>query len=147
MPLQKYTNLMATAVALGGLSGGLAAAAFVAPAASASSAQVVAFDWWHGTRYARHWFGSVRPSVLGGKFGEPIQNLTWQSWNLRGAKSTGLLIHMSCQPCHATVVLSHAKLRPSGSGHFFNWETITFREFSGATKLRWSFKAGNWVGR
>jgi hypothetical protein len=36
---------------------------------------------------------------------------------------------------------------PSGSGHFFNWETITFREFSGATKLRWSFKAGNWVGR
>lgn len=35
----------------------------------------------------------------------------------------------------------------SGSGHFFNWETTTFREFSGATKLRWSFMAGNWVGR
>src|SRR5262249_40396349 len=107
---------------------------------------VVAFNWWHGRHLARHWFGSVRPTVLGGKFGEPVQNLSWQSWGLAGAKATGLLVIMSCQPCHVTVSLSHAKLLPSGSGHFFNWLTIKGRR-TGESDLRWSFRHHNWVRR
>jgi hypothetical protein len=54
---------------------------------------------------------------------------------------------MSWQPCHATVVLSHAKLRPRGYGYFYNWQTVTFREFPGVSRLRWSFVAGEWVSR
>jgi hypothetical protein len=133
---------MAMVLAVGG---GLVGATASAPANAATVPVVVAFDWWHGTREASSYFASVRPSVLGGRNGEPIQSLSWSSWNLQGAKGTGLLFHMSCQPCHATVVLSHAKLRPSGHGHFFNWETVTFREFSNVTRLRWSFAARDWI--
>jgi hypothetical protein len=45
-----------------------------------------------------------------------------------------------------TVTLSHAKLRPSGHGHFFNWLTVTGNR-TGESDLRWSFKAGDWLGR
>jgi hypothetical protein len=85
--------------------------------------------------------------VLGGRYGEPVQNITWQAWSRSGAQGTGRLYHMSCQPCHMTIVLSHAKLRPRGYGYFFNWETVTFREYPDVSRLRWSFSAGNWVGR
>ncbi|HEX2322088.1 MAG TPA: hypothetical protein VHJ18_24165 [Streptosporangiaceae bacterium] len=142
------TKLMAPAAAVVALGGGLAATTAAAPAAQASGPTTVAFNWWHGTRLASHYFGSIRPSVFGNSFGEPLQNLTWQSWSrAAGAHGTGLLIHMSCQPCHATVILSHAKLRPRGYGYFFNWQDVTFREFPGVSHLRWSFRAGNWVGR
>lgn len=141
----KLTVIAAAVISLGG---GLAATAAAAPAAQASGPTTVAFNHWHGSRYVSHYYGSIRPTVLGRKYGEPIQNLNWKYWNQQdGAKGTGLLIHMSCQPCHATMVLSHAKLRPSGHGYFFNWLTITYREFSGADRWRWSFRAGDWVSR
>ena len=143
------TKLTAIAAAVISLGGGLAATTAAAPAAQASGKTTVAFNYWHGSRYASTYFGSIRPSVLGGRYGEPLQNLSWKYWSRAdGAKGTGLLIHMSCQPCHATVILSHAKLRPRGYGYFFNWETITFREsVFGVSRLRWSFAARNWVSR
>ena len=140
-------KLIATAVTAATLGGGLVATTAAAPAASASGPQVVAFNHWHGTHWSKSYFGSVRPSVFGNSFGEPLDSLQWQSWNLSGAHATGHLVHMSCQPCHATVVLSHAKLRPRGYGYFFNWQTVTFREFPGVSRLRWSFAAGEWVSR
>ena len=137
-----------TAATVLGLVGGMAATSTstAPPAGASTTPAVVAFNHWRGTHYVRHWFGSVRPTVLGGKFGEPVQNLTWQSWSLSGAKATGLFIHMSCQPCHVTVTLSHAKLRPSGTGHFFNWLTIKGPGY-GEADLRWSFRQGTYVER
>lgn len=140
------TKFMATAVAVVALGGGLAATAAAAPAASASSSQVVGFNWWHGLNRASHYYASVRPTAFGDKFTAPSYNLTWQSWNRSGAHATGLVTHTSCQPCHVTVVLSHSKLRPRGYGYFFNWETVTYRS-GDVVPLRWSFAAGNWVGR
>ena len=138
-------QLITTAVAVAALGGGLAATTAAAPAAKASGPTTVAFNWWHGTRHASHWFGSVRPTVFGNSVGEPVQNLTWQSWS--GAFGRGLVIHDVCQPCHVTVTFSHAKLRPSGYGYFFNWETTRFLRNGAELRSRWSFRAGEWVGR
>src|SRR5215475_1096057 len=98
------TRVLLTAAAVLGLGGGLAATSAAAPAASASGPSTVAFNWWHVTSHASHWFGSIRPSVLGGRYGEPVQNITWQSWSRSGAHGTGLLYHMMCQPCHMTIL-------------------------------------------
>jgi hypothetical protein len=125
----------------------IASTAFVGTAAAAGH-PTVAFNWWKGRHYQRHWFGSVRPSVLGGKFGEPVQNLNWLHRTKTGAVGTGLVIHDVCQPCHVKVTLSHAKRKPSrlGPGRFFNWMDVHFRN-DGTSHLRWSFRRGNWVGR
>ena len=142
------TNLMGTAAAVIALGAGLPATTAVPPAAQHSGPTIVAFNHWRGSHWHGHYIATVRPAVLGPKFGEPISSLHWRYWNRQaGAKGRGLLVHMSCQPCHATVVLSHAKLRPGGHGYFFNWLTVTYREFSGAYRARWSFRVGDWVSR
>ena len=56
--------------------------------------------------------------------------------------------HGACRPCFAGVTLSHTKLRPGGHGHYYAWETIDPQSKNSSTiRLRWSFKAGNWVHR
>jgi hypothetical protein len=80
-------------------------AAPVAQATPGSAHPTVAYNWWKGRHEQKHYYGSVRPSVWGSSFGEPITSLRWSYWNRNSAKGKGLLIHMSCQPCHETVYL------------------------------------------
>ena len=145
-------KLMTTAVAVAALGGGLAATTAAAPAASASGTpKVVAFNWWHGSQRASHYFPSVRPEVLGGRFTKfPVRDIVWHQWKLNGgAFGVGLLRHHGvCHPCLAAVILSHAKLRPSGHGHYFNWETVNpMGDTSSTIRLHWSFRAKSWVRR
>lgn len=141
------TKFVATAVGVVALGGGLAATTAAAPAAHASGPTTVAFNYWRGPHLVHPYFGSIRPSVFGNSFGEPIANLHWSSWSRAGAFATGTVTHMSCQPCHVTLTLSHAKLRPRGYGYFFNWQTVRFVNGGGSGGSRWSFAAGEWVGR
>ena len=160
MTKHKLTKLMPTAAAVVALGGGLAATTAAAPAASASvSPKVVAFNWWHaiphphrpaGARHASHYFPSVRPVALGGRYVKhPLNDIVWKQWKLgKRALGIGLLRHHgACHPCFAGVTLSHTKLRPSGHGHYYAWETIDPQGGGGTIRLRWSFKAGNWVKR
>ncbi len=160
MTKHKLTKLMPTAAAVVALGGGLAATTAAAPAASASGTpKVVAFNWWHaihhthrpnGARHASHYFPSVRPEALGGRYVKhPLNDIVWKQWKLgKRALGIGLLRHHgACHPCFAGVTLSHTKLRPSGHGHYYAWETIDPQGGGGTIRLRWSFKAGNWVKR
>lgn len=153
-------KLMTTAAAVIALGGGLAATTATAPAASASvRPKVVAFNWWHaihhehrpnGARHASHFFPSVRPEALGGRYVKhPLNDIDWKQWQL-GKKAFGIGLlrqHGACRPCLAGVTLSHTKLRPGGHGHYYAWETVTPQGGGGTIRLRWSFKAGNWVHR
>jgi hypothetical protein len=122
--------------------------------------QVVAFNWWHaihhdnrpnGARHASHYFPSVRPEALGGRYVKfPLNDIVWHQWQLgKRALGIGLLRHHgACHPCLAGITLSHTKLRPSGHGHYYAWETVTPQGVASSTiRLRWSFRAGNWVKR
>jgi hypothetical protein len=80
--------------------------AYALPAASAATSTghpTVADDWWRGPTFQRHFYGSVRPGVWGGQFGEPLQRLRWTSWGATSAEGHGLLVIMSCQPCYQTL--------------------------------------------
>jgi len=141
---------MAMAAAVFALSAGLTATTGASvSAAPAQHPPVVAFNWWHGNHERNAHYGSVRPVTLGGRFGEPVSSLHWQTWNQQGAQGTGQIVHMSCQPCYVKVSLAHAKNMPSASGRFYNWLTVTYtRPANGGTsRLRWSFQQRNWVGR
>jgi hypothetical protein len=74
-----------------------------------ASHQTVAYNWWKGTREQRHYYPSIRPRVWGSSFGEPITSLHWVYWRQNTAKGHGLLVHMSCQPCHETIYLHDAR--------------------------------------
>jgi hypothetical protein len=162
MTKPRITKLTATAVALGGLGGGLAATTAAAPAASASvRPQVVAFNWWRaiphphrpaGARHTSHYFPSVRPVALGGRYVKhPLNDIEWRQWQL-GKRALGIGVlrhHGACDPaCFAGVTLSHTKLRPGGHGHYYAWATVDPQGNKSSTiRLRWSFNAGNWVHR
>jgi hypothetical protein len=108
----------------------------------------VAFDWWRGTHYQSHWFGSIRPTVFGNSFGNVVTNLTWQYWDgSTSALGFGLLYKMSCQPCHVKIRFLQPKPDPSnvGAGMFFNWMNFTL--LGQVEYERWSFAQGEWVGR
>jgi hypothetical protein len=86
---QMMTRFMALAAAVVALGGGLAATTAAAPAASASvRPKVVAFNWWHaihhehrpnGARHASHYFPSVRPEALGGRYVKhPLNDIVWK---------------------------------------------------------------------
>jgi hypothetical protein len=139
-----FKALSAAGLALAALGGFLPAAAPAAAAPAAHRPSVVAFNWWQGNHERKTYFGSVRAGTLGGGFGEPVTSLHWQSWTSNGATGTGLVVHMSCQPCHVTVSLSH--VQSSSRGRFFAWMNVDYG--SGDTiRLRWSFQHRNWVGR
>lgn len=142
------TRLVITTAAMLALGGDMATIAADSSAAPVRSTPVVAFNWWHGNSERSAYFGSVRPVTLGGRYGEPVTSLHWQTWNQQAAAGTGRIVHMSCQPCYVKVALSHAKNIPSSRGRFFNWMTVTYTHgASGTARLRWSFAKGNWVGR
>lgn len=144
--MSKRIVTVAPVLALGGVLLATTTAAAPSSAAPAHRAPVVAFNWWHGKQERRAYFGSVRPITLGGRLGEPVTSLRWRTWNQRHAGGLGQIVHMSCQPCHVKVVLSHAK--PSPRGRFFNWMTVTYTHpADGTIGLRWSFRQRNWVGR
>lgn len=65
----------------------------------------VAYNWWRGPHEQRHYYASVRPGAWGSSFGEPITSLDWVYWHRNSALGKGLLVHMSCQPCHETIYL------------------------------------------
>jgi hypothetical protein len=84
---------------------GIVSAVPGAQASPAAARPTVAYNWWKGIHEQRHYYGSVRPSVWGSSFGEPISSLRWVYWHKNSAEGKGLLIHMSCQPCHDTIYL------------------------------------------
>lgn len=89
----------------------LAAAPILAAGAPAAASPhpTVAFNWWKGVHEQRHFYASVRPSAWGSSFGEPITSMHWVYWHRNAAEGKGLLIHMSCQPCHETIYLHDVK--------------------------------------
>lgn len=88
---------------------GLAVPAGASPAVASASHDTVAYNWWKGDHLQGHYYGSVRPSVWGGYFGEPITSIHWVYWHQGAAEAKGLYVFMSCQPCHETVYLHDVK--------------------------------------
>jgi len=115
------------------------------PAASAAPARAhrtVAYNWWRGSHEQKHYYGSVRPGVLGSSFGEPISSIRWAYWGRKTARGKGLLVHMNCQPCHVTIYLHDA--RAVHSTRYFKKLRETFANHGGTTNLHWSGR--DWVG-
>jgi hypothetical protein len=108
----------------------------------ATAHQTVAYNWWKGSHEPRHFYGSVRPRVLGASFGEPVQNIHWRYWGKNTAMGKGLLIHMSCQPCRVTIYLHD--VRTSHGTHYFEKLREHFTELGSTGYEHWSGR--DWVG-
>jgi hypothetical protein len=126
---------------------GLAVAGSLAGAAAASGAPAhlapVVFNYWHGRHWSSHFYGAVRPRVLGDSFGEPLNALRWQAWNSGSAAGRGEIIHMSCQPCRVAVRLSGATR--SHGWLYYRTERVTYLRGGGTVTLHWSWRARNYV--
>jgi len=104
----------------------LAEFASVAPAADAASSNVhptVAYNFWRGSHWQPHAYGSVRPRVWGNFTFQPETNLRWTYWHARSATGHGLLTITGCQPCHMTL-------------HFYDLQTVHGTRYF--KKLKWS---------
>jgi hypothetical protein len=127
------------AVAVAAVLAGLAAMS-----SGAAAPVPVVFDYWHGP-HETPLYGAIRPAVLGDRYGEPLTALRWRSWRPGSAAGQGELVHMSCQPCRASVrlsapVSSHGRL-------YFGREQITYvlgRSASSVT-LHWSWAARSYT--
>jgi hypothetical protein len=114
----------------------------ITSAAPAGAHRVVAYNWWRGIHEQRHYYGSVRPGVLGSSFGEPISSIRWAYWGRNTARGKGLLVHMNCQPCRVSVYLH--EVRVTHGTRYFEKFRETFANHGGASNLHWSGR--DWVG-
>jgi hypothetical protein len=137
-------HVRTTALAMVAALAVLAPLAGTAAASAAPAHPPVVFDYWRGFHYTRL-YGAIRPGVLGASYGEPLQDLRWQSWRQGSASGRGEIIHMSCQPCGVTVQLS-APARSHGS-FYFSREKVTYfegRRNAGSITARWSWRSRNY---
>lgn len=131
------------AVAASGLAVAGSLAATAGASATAAHRAPVVLNYWHGTHRSAHFYGAIRPRVLGDNFGEPLNGLRWQAWNSGSAAGRGEIIHMACQPCRVTVRLSGATR--SHGWLYYRTERIAYARHGGTSILHWSWRARNYV--
>jgi len=123
----------------GGTAGyaGLAAQPAAASEVQSASHVVVAYDFWHGSKgsWTSRPCEAVRPQVLGGKFGEPVQSIRWASWG-GTATGHGYFTHMGYSS--AVTIYLH-DVRSVHGVRYFELERVHF------SNGNWT-NYGHWTG-